>query len=147
MELGPVEYMVVAFPGNQFRGEIAPALRGLVDQGLIRIIDLAFVGKDGDGETVTFELSELAPDVQAAFSQLGIEGSGLMNQDDLQSTADGLEPNSSAALLVWEDLWAKKLAQSMRDAGGLLVDRQLVPHDVAQDAHDYLLAIASGKEI
>jgi uncharacterized membrane protein len=147
MELGPVEYMVVAFPGNQFRGEIAPALRDLVDQGVIRIIDLAFVGKDADGETVTLEMNQLAPDVRAAFDDLGIEGFGLMNQDDLQSTADGLEPDSSAALLVWEDLWAKKLAEAMRDAGGLLVDRQLVPHDVAQDAHDYLLAIASGKEI
>ena len=63
-EIGPVDYMVVSFPGNQFKGEIAPALADLVDAGTIRIIDIAFVGKDADGDTVAFELTELDPEVQ-----------------------------------------------------------------------------------
>jgi len=146
MELGPVEYMVVSFPGNQFRGEVAPALRDLVADGLIRIIDLAFVGKDADGSTVVLELNQLAPDVQAAFDAIDIEVNGLLNEDDLQAAADDLPPNSSAALLVWEDVWAARFAQALRNTGGILVDRQLVPHDVAQAAHDYALAVASGKE-
>ncbi len=146
MELGPVEYMVVAFPGNKFTGEVAPALGELVDKGFIRVIDLAFVGKNADGETVSFEVSELAPDVQAAFDKVGIEVRGLLNEEDLVTAAKELEPNSSAALLVWEDLWAAKFAQAVRGAGGLLVERRLIPHDVAQEAHDYALAVATGKE-
>jgi Family of unknown function (DUF6325) len=137
-EIGPVEYMMVAFPGNKFRGEIAPALAELVESGTIRVIDLAFVGKDADGEVVAFELSDLDPDVQEGLRELGGEEGGLLNEDDLMGAADELEPNSSAALLVWEDLWAAKLAKAIRDAGGVLLDIERIPHEVVQAAHDYL---------
>ena len=96
-EIGPVDYMIVGFPGNQFTGEIAPALGKLVDDGIIRIIDIAFVAKDEAGNTLTMELTELDPQVQSALDDLGIEVSGLFNEDDLADAADGLEPNSSAA--------------------------------------------------
>jgi hypothetical protein len=137
-EIGPVEYMIVAFPGNKFRGEIAPALAELVESGTIRVIDLAFVGKDADGEAVAFELSDLDPDVQEGLRELGGEEGGLLNEDDLMAAAEELEPNSSAALLVWEDLWAAKLAKAIRDAGGVLLDIERIPHEVVQAAHDYL---------
>ena len=141
-EIGPVEYLIVAFPGNRFRGEIAPALAKLVDAGTIRIMDIAFVGKDEDGEVVAFELMELDPDVREGLENLGVEVQGLFNEDDLMAAAEELEPNSSAALLVWEDVWAKEVAQAMRDAGGELFDFGLLPHHVVQAAREYALANA-----
>lgn len=139
-ELGPVDYLIVAFPGNDFRGEIVPALADLVENGTIRIIDLAFVGKNAEGEVVAFELLDLAPDVKKAFEDMGVEVSGLFNEDDLMSTGEKLEPNSSAALLVWENVWARTVADAMRNAGGTVVDFRRIPHEVVQAARDAVLA-------
>jgi hypothetical protein len=144
-EIGPVDYMIVAFPGNQFKGEIAPALADLVDAGTIRIIDVAFVGKDENGDALAFELTELDPEVQKGLESLGIEVNGLFNEDDLMDAAEELEPNMSAALLVWENVWARKTAQAIRDAGGELVAFERLPHDVVQAARDFALE-AAGKE-
>ncbi len=141
-EIGPVDYAIIAFPGNQFRGAIAPALADLVDAGTIRIIDAAFVGKDEDGNILAFELTELAPDVQEALDTLGIEVEGLFNEDDIQAAGEELEPNSSACLLIWENVWARNVAQAMRDAGGVLLDFDRLPHDVVQAAREYVLAAA-----
>lgn len=141
-EIGPVDYMIVAFPGNEFKGEIAPALADLVESGTIRIIDLAFVAKSADGETIFFELTELAPDVQEAFEKAGAEVNGLFNEEDLVAAAEELEPNSSAALLVWENVWAAKVAQAIRDAGGELLDFERLPHEVVQAAREAALASA-----
>jgi hypothetical protein len=141
-EIGPVDYMIVAFPGNEFRGEIAPALADLVEAGTIRIIDLAFVGKDTDGEILAFEVSDLDPHVREGLEKIGIEVSGLFNEDDLMSAGEELEPNTSAALLVWENVWARDVAQKMRDAGGVLLDFERLPHEVVQAARDAVLANA-----
>jgi Family of unknown function (DUF6325) len=141
-ELGPVDYMIVAFPGNRFKGEIVPALADLVENGTIRIIDLAFVGKSAAGEVVAFELLDLEPDVKKAFEDLGVEVSGLFNEDDLMSTGEKLEPDQSAALLVWENVWARDVADALRNAGGILVDFQRIPHEVVQAARDAVLAEA-----
>jgi uncharacterized membrane protein len=138
-EIGPVDYLVVAFPGNQFKGEIGPALADLVEEGTIRIIDIAFVGKDAEGNAVAMELTELDPDVQKGLEKAGVEIGGLFNEDDLMDAADGLEPNSSAAVLVWENVWARKVAQAMRDAGGELLTFQRIPHEVVQAAREWAL--------
>jgi hypothetical protein len=142
-EIGPVDYAIVAFPGNRFRGEIAPALADLVDKGTIRLIDVAFVGKNADGEVVAMELTELDPDVQEALDRLGIEVQGLFNEDDLMDAAQELEPNSSAALLVWENVWAREVSQAMRNAGGVLLAFDRLPHDVVQAAREWALEQAN----
>ena len=142
-EIGPVDYAIIGFPGNRFRGEIAPAIGDLVDAGTIRIIDIAFVGKDEDGNAVAMELIELDPDVQSALERLGIEVSGLFSEDDLMGVAEGLEPNSSAALLIWENVWARKVSQAMRDAGGVMVAFERIPHDVVQEAREWALEHAN----
>jgi len=142
-EIGPVDYAIVAFPGNQFRGDIAPALAELVEAGTIRIIDVAFVGKNETGEVVAMELTELDPDVQAGLESMGIEVTGLFSDEDLLAAAEELEPNSSAVLLVWENVWARKVAQAMRDAGGVLLDFDRLPHDVVQAAREWALAHAA----
>ena len=138
-EIGPVDYFLVGFPGNQFRGEIGPAITDLVEAGTVRVIDIAFVGKDADGKTVAMELSELDPDVQAGLEKAGVAASGLFSDDDLMRAAEGLEPNSSAALLVWENVWARKVAQAIRDAGGVPLAFERIPHDVVQAAREWAL--------
>lgn len=138
-EIGPVDYAVIAFPGNQFNGEIVPALVDLVRAGTIRLIDAAFVGKDEKGEIFTLEVTELAPDVQERLSALHIEVQGLLNDEELLAIGEQLELDSSAALLVWENVWARDVAQKMRDAGGLLVAFDRVPHDVVQAAREFVL--------
>ena len=142
MEIGPVDYLVVAFPGNDFQGDIVPALGDLVEAGTIRIVDLAFVSKDAEGNIAALEMTELAPDVSAALEKLGAEVQGLLNEDDLTSTAEALEPNSSAALIVWENVWARDVAQAMRDAGGILVAFERIPHEIVQAAREWVLAEA-----
>jgi Family of unknown function (DUF6325) len=141
-ELAPVDYMIVAFPGNEFKGEIAPALADLVEKGTIRIIDLAFVAKDADGNIGAFELTDIDPDVRKGFENMGVEVNGLFNEEDLQAAGEELDPNSSAALLVWENLWAKEVAQAIRNAGGELLDFERLPHEVVQAARDAALANA-----
>jgi len=134
MGIGPVEYMVVAFPGNKFKGEIAPALEELVKSGTIRIIDLAFVTKDGDGNVAGFELEDAGGEVFQAFESLASGRGGLLNDADLMSLGEALESNSSAAVLVWEDTWATKFADAVRGAGGVLLDIHRVPREVVEEA-------------
>jgi len=141
-EIGPVDYMIVAFPGNEFKGEIAPALADLVEAGTIRIIDLAFVAKSADGDIVAMELTDIDPEVRKGFENARVEVNGLFNEEDLQAAGEELEPNSSAALLVWENVWARDVAQAMRDAGGVLLDFDRLPHDVVQAAREAAMAKA-----
>lgn len=141
-EIGPVEYLIVAFPGNRFRGEIAPALADLVEAGTIRIIDIAFASKDENGEVAAFELSDLDADVREALEKLGATSGGLFNEEDLLAAAEELHPDSSAALLVWENIWAKPVADAIRDAGGELYDYDRIPHEVVLAAREWAQANA-----
>jgi uncharacterized membrane protein len=136
-EIGPVEYMAVAFPGNKFTGEIAPALAELVKSGTVRIIDLAFVSKDAEGNVAAMELEDLDSDAGAAFKAIEAEIGDLVNADDLQAVGEELEPDSSAAVLVWEDVWAAKLAKAIRDSGGVLLDLERLPREVVEAALAY----------
>jgi hypothetical protein len=138
-EIGPVDYAIVAFPGNRFRGEIGPALTELVKAGTIRVVDIAFVGKTEEGEAMSLELLELDEDVQQSLDRAGIEIQGLLNEEDLEMAAERLEPNTSAALIVWENVWARTVTQAMRDAGGVLLAFERLPHDVVQAAREWAL--------
>jgi len=137
MGMGPVEYMVVAFPGNQFKGEIAPALKDLVESGTIRILDLAFVHKDENGDVTALELEDEGSELMSALSWVFEERDGFINEGDLEDIGDALDDDSSAAVLVWEDLWAKRFADAVAGAGGVLVDIQRVPREVVQAAIEY----------
>jgi hypothetical protein len=141
-DIGPVEYMVVAFPGNRFKGEIAPALAELVESRTIRIIDLAFVAKDDDGNVAAFEISDLDPDVQDALTSMGAEETGLFSEDDLMAAGEEIDPGSSAALLVWEDVWATRLTEAIRGADGVLLDLGRIPHEVVVAAREWVVANA-----
>jgi uncharacterized membrane protein len=133
MDIGPVEILVVAFPGNQFTGEIAPALEDLVTSGLIRVIDLVFVTKDADGTVVGIELSELDEAISSAFQPHVEEPSGLLADEDIEDLGAELEPNSSAAILLFEHLWATKFRDALVDSGGQLVASIRIPKEVIDE--------------
>ena len=132
--MGPVEYLVVEFPGNKFKGEIVPALKELTDSGIIRIIDLIFIRKDGDGSVQSIELNNLPADEAAAFDDLDGEIDDLLNEADIEAAAELLSPNSSAGLLVYEHVWATRLRDAVAGAGGRLVDNGRIPAAVVEAA-------------
>lgn len=131
MNMGPVEYVLVAFPGNKFKGEIVPALRELTDSGIIHIIDLVFIKKDEVGNVLSYELMNLTANESAAFDDLDGEIDCLLNEADIQKASDMLAVNSSAALVVFEHTWATRLRDAVVSADGLLVDSgRISPADV-----------------
>ncbi len=122
-QLGPVELLFVEFPGNQFTGEIIPALRDLIDQGTVRILDLVFVAKDADGNAVGIELEELSSESKDAYSELVDELESLIAEEDVEDLAQALEPNSSAAILLFEHTWAIPFRDAIAHSGGQLLAR------------------------
>jgi uncharacterized membrane protein len=140
--LGPVEYIVVGFSGNRFTGEISRALTELLDQGLIRIIDLAVVSKDADGVVTILEMQELSPDVAAAFVKITGTISGLLSEADLDEIAEELEPGTTAAAMLFEHVWATRFAAAVRAADGELLLSERIPHAVVAEARASLLAAA-----
>jgi hypothetical protein len=134
--MGPVEYLVVEFPGNQFNGDVVPALKELTRNGTIHIIDLVFVKKDGDGSVTSFELSNLSAEEAAAFNDLDTDVNDLLNEDDVSMIAQKLRLNSSAALLVFEHVWATRLRDAVVNSGGRLVDNDRVPAAVVDAAYE-----------
>jgi hypothetical protein len=134
--------MVVAFPGNKFKGEILPELGRLVENKTIRIMDLAFVKKDADGSILALEIEDLNTDEAAPFAAFEKEIGDLINEEDLVAAAEELEPGSSAAVMVWENLWAKPFAAKLRDAGGVLIGYEHIPQDVMTAAMEYTGAAA-----
>lgn len=132
MTIGPVEYIIVGFPGNEFNGKIAPELIALVESETVRILDLIFIGKDADGNVVSFEIDDL--DALAGFGDLDGEVGGLIGAEDIEFAAAQLEPNSSAALLIWEDVWAAPFARAVRDSGGVLLEGARIPYELIEPA-------------
>ena len=132
--MGPVEYVVIAFPGNRFKGEIVPALAELVDNDVIRIIDVAFIKKDADRNITMFEYDTLDDVLAFGFADVDGEAGGVLNDEDLELAAETLEPDSSAALIVWEHRWAARVAQAIRDAGGRIIAGERVPDEIVEQA-------------
>jgi hypothetical protein len=126
-ELGPVDWIVVEFPGSKFNGEMAPALRDLVDRHLIRVLDLLVLKKDEDGSLDAFELSDLDHSEVGELRSYESELAMLLSQDDVTAVAAAIEPGTSAAVLVWENLWAAPFASAVRHSGGQLVASGRIP--------------------
>jgi uncharacterized membrane protein len=124
---------MVRFPGNQFTGEVAPALAELVQTGLIRVIDLVFVTKGADDDVVGIELSDLDEATGAAFQPHVEVPSGLLADEDIQDLAADLAPNSSAAILLFEHVWATKFRDAVLHSGGELVASIRIPKEVIDE--------------
>jgi hypothetical protein len=132
MALGPVQYLVVGFPGNEFNGDIAPELGKLVDSGTIRILDIVFVAKDVNGDVTVIEYDE--HDQLFLFAEIDAEVGGLANEEDVAHAAGMLEPGNSAAVLIWEDTWAGPLTEAMRKSGGVALEGGRIPADLIETA-------------
>ena len=132
MDIGPVEYVVIEFPGNQFNGEVAPALARLVESGTVRIIDLVFVLKDADGNVTSLEYDELG-EVAAAFADIDGDADGMLSDEDVLAIADDLSLDSSALLILFEDLWALEFGQAVVASGGELVAGGRIPRSLIDD--------------
>jgi hypothetical protein len=126
-EIGPIDYMVLEWSGDQpVTGEVMPLLLDLVDRGLIRILDLAFMLKASDGSVSALDLSELAQE-SSGLAEFEGAASGLIGQEDLEEAATALEPGTVAAVLVWENRWAAPVATALRRSGGQLVATGRIP--------------------
>jgi hypothetical protein len=119
-EMGPVDYQVVEWPGQEPTGEVAPLLVDLVDRGLIRVLDLAFVAKGKDGSVAKLEISDLGEKVEELRAFEGAS-SGLLSDDDISDAGEALGPGTTAALLVYENRWAVPFAAGLRRSGAELV--------------------------
>lgn len=126
-DMGPVDYLVVEFPENRLDGEAFPLLMDLVDRGVVRVLDLAFVAKADDGTVTGIDLREL--DATGDFDVTVLEGasSGLLGDDDLAEAAAALAPGAAAGVLVYENAWAAPFATALRRGGGQLVASGRVP--------------------
>lgn len=130
MPLGPIELIVVKFPGSQFTGGLIPALRELVERETIRIVDILLVRKDAQGAVNLFEISDLVGDEYTIFDPIVSEVAGLLTEDDVQDLTHGLENNSHAALMLFENTWATRFRDAVLDAKGELVLSERIPHAV-----------------
>lgn len=134
MGLGPVEYVMIEFPNTTAIGNIEPALQELVSSGIVRIIDLMFITKDAEGHTQALEVDQLDSVSAHRYEELDAEIDDLVNMEDIEIAAAELSSNSIAAVLVWEDAWAKRFAEAMRAAGGRVVENERIPSAVVEAA-------------
>src|SRR5215813_11857590 len=112
MTLGPLDYLVVGFPGNQFKGEIAPAIAEASAKGIIRLVDVVFIMKDENGATTTLEINDLPDELKEAFAAVAEDAHGLFTPDDIATLTDTLPPNNSALIMLYEHLWAIKIKEA-----------------------------------
>ena len=125
-EMGPIDYIVIEWPGRQPTGEAAPLIVDLVDRGIIRVLDIAFMVKGDDGSVAALDIGEIDGD-NGDWSEFDGASSGLLGDEDIQEAAAALEPGTSAAVLVWENRWAAPVAVALRKSGGQLVASGRLP--------------------
>ena len=139
-QTGPIDYLMVEFPGNRMTGEAFPLLVDLVDRGLVRILDLVFVRKDTDGSLVGLELKDFDGDGELDMSVFEGASSGLLGDEDIQEAGDVLQPGSSGGILVYENVWAAPFAAAVRRSGGQLVASGRLPVQAVLAALDAIEA-------
>ena len=126
-QLGPIDYLVVEFPGSRMTGEGLPLLVDLVDRGIIRILDFVFVRKEEDGTTRGLVLADLDQDGELDLAVFEGASSGLIDEEDIAEAGGILQPGSSAGILVYENVWAAPFASALRRGGGQLVASGRIP--------------------
>ena len=131
---GPIEFLVVEFPSGHRTGENLPLLVDLVDRGIIRLLDLIFLRRDTDGSVSVIELADLDGDGDLDLAVFDGASSGVVGADDVAEAGSVLEPGSSAAVVVYENLWAVPLATALHRSGARLVAGGMIPHDTMIDA-------------
>ena len=126
-QLGPVDYLVVEFPGSNFNGEILPELVDLVQRGIVKVLDLVLIKKEEDGSFEAFEFDDIEDGVLGELREIERELADVLSEEDVASVAEALEPGSTAGLLVYENLWAAPFASTVRRSGGQLIANGRIP--------------------
>lgn len=134
MKFGPVDLIVLEFKGNKFKGEIMPALINLVDKEIIRLIDLVIIQKDNQGKVFLQELQQADNSTIQLFDPLKVEITGMIKKEDLDMIAEHLENNSTAAAMLFENLWAKRFVQAALDAKGRVLMQLRIPAEIVAEA-------------
>lgn len=133
MPFGPIELLVVKFPGNQFTGEIIPAMQELIDHDIIRIVDILFVTKDANGAVTEQELSDLVDDLYAAYDPVVDDVNGLLTHEDAEQLTASMDNNSSAGIMLFENVWAKRFADAVANANGEVILNERIPRSVIEE--------------
>jgi uncharacterized membrane protein len=141
--LGPIDLLVIEFPGNRFSGAGLRELHALVAAGIINIIDLVIVTKNEAGQVSAMDLKDLAPDASAALAQLHATISQMLTSEDIEDLGEQLANNSTAALMMYENTWAAKTKQAIIEANGRVVMQARVPHEIVQETLDDLAALGA----
>lgn len=137
---GPVDYLILSFPGNRFSGKIAPEIARLEHSGIIRVLDLVFLMKDGTGKLVNVEAQDLPEEVGAAFQEVARRTTEWFSEPDIEFFAQDLPANSSAALLLFENVWAIGFREALLDAGAELIDMGRIPPELIAQAEETMKA-------
>ncbi|HSX00959.1 MAG TPA: DUF6325 family protein [Candidatus Saccharimonas sp.] len=133
--LGPIDYVVVGFKGNNFDGSIVDELAEAVRNRIIRVIDLMLIVKDADGQVAAGEIKDQPEELKLALEDLGVtDDTPLLTEDDMDKTAAEMENDTAAGVLVIEHLWAKGLKRALRDAGGFLIADGRIHPEVVEEA-------------
>lgn len=133
MSYGPIDFIALEFQTDQLTGESLPALLDLVQKQIVRVIDLVIILKDQEGETQVLEIEELAPDVLAVFDPLEAEISGIIQVEDIELIAEQMEANTTAALLLVENLWAIQFGEAVVRSSGRMVMYDRIPFEVVNE--------------
>lgn len=133
IDTGPVDVLMLRFPGNRFNGQIMPALADLIDRDLIRVLDLMLVYQDEDETVTTLEIAKLAPDLEEYVEIVEQIPGGYLDAADAMEVLPDLEPNSSLALLAVENLWAIPFIDAVRASQGEVIDQVRVPATVVAE--------------
>lgn len=129
VDVGPIDYIVVEFPGSRMTGEGLPIIVDLVDRGIIRLLDLAFFKKELDGTVTGLVLADLDGDGTLDLTVFEGATSGLLGPDDIDEASAVLEPGSSAGILVYENTWAGPFVSALRRGGAEVVASGRIPAD------------------
>ena len=133
MTFGPIELLMIRFPGDQISGDLVPAMTDLVNGGLVRIVDLLFIRKDAGGSVTVFELGDLSPDLAGQYAPLLNDVTELLNQEDAYELAESLESGSSAGIMLFENVWATRFAQAVRASNGEVLLSERIPNSVIEE--------------
>jgi uncharacterized membrane protein len=133
MTYGPIDFLALEFKGNQFKGEIIPALLELVNKEIVRVIDLVIVQKDADGKVTMREMQQMEPSTVAIFDPLKAQITGIIQLEDIQMIGEKVENNSTAAIMLFENLWPIKFREAVMNANGRLVMLERIPDELVAE--------------
>ncbi len=146
MTYGPIDFLAIEFKTDQLTGEGMSELIKLVEDKIVRIIDLVIILKDEDGNHEVLEIEELAPDILAVFDPLEMEISGIIQVEDIEMIAEAMEANTTAALLLFENLWAIKFGEAVTRSSGRMVMYDRIPFEVVNETMQIFAQAESAAE-